>query len=156
MTNNTKSPESDLFDQALESYQKALRTGLGLQEEAARSWTKLLNQAASPQDWQKQATAAANEAIPVTQKTMEAYLELLRQNSHSGVDLLRKGVDASQTTSLVEGQGKLLDLCESSLKTLKANAQAIVDINSKAVDSWFGMVKKATVSEAVGGHAQTA
>jgi hypothetical protein len=144
MTDKTRNPGSAMFDQALENYEQALRNGLKLQEEAAKCWSKLLNQAASPQDLPKQVTAMANEVIPATQKHLEACLELLRQNSHTSVDLLKQGIEAAQTTSLVEGQGKLVDFCESSLKSLKANAQAIVDLNSKAVDSWVGLMKKAT------------
>jgi hypothetical protein len=82
--------------------------------------------------------------IPATQKTMEGYLDLLEQNSRASVDLLKKGMEAAQMTSLAEGQGKMVDFCESSLKSLKANAQAIVDINGKAIDSWISVVKKAT------------
>jgi translation initiation factor 2 alpha subunit (eIF-2alpha) len=144
MTDQAKAPASEMFDQALKNYEQALRTGLKLQEEAGKCWTKLLNQAASPQDLQKQMAAMANDVIPATQKTMEGYLDLLEQNSRASVDLLKKGMDAAQTTSFAEGQGKVVDFCESSLKSLKANAQAIVDINGKTIDSWISVVKKAT------------
>ena len=53
MTDKTKTPASEMFDQALKNYEQALRTGVKVQEEAGKCWTKLLNQAASPPDWQK-------------------------------------------------------------------------------------------------------
>ena len=87
MTDKTKAPASEVFDQALKNYEQALRAGLKLQEEAGRCFTKLLNHAASPQDLQKQVTALANEFIPATQKSMESCLGLLEQNSRASVDL---------------------------------------------------------------------
>ena len=148
MTDKTKAPASEMFDQALKNYEQALRTGLKLQEEVGRCFTKLLNQAASPQDLQKQVATMANDYIPATQKSMESYLGLLEQNSRASVDLLKKGLEASQTTTFAETQGKVAEFCEASLKSLKANAQAIVDINAKAIDSWVSMVKKASVEVA--------
>ena len=148
MTDKAKAPASELFDQALKNYEQALRTGLRVQEEAGRHWAKLLNQAASPQDLQKQVTSVANDVIAAAQKCMEGYLAVLEQNSRASVDLMKKGFEAAQTTTPAETQSKVVEFCESSLKALKANAQAVVDINSKAIDSWVGLVKKAT-AEAV-------
>jgi translation initiation factor 2 alpha subunit (eIF-2alpha) len=145
MTDKSKTPASEIFDQALKNYEQALRTGMKVQEDAGKCWTKLLNQAASPQDLQKQITSMANDVIPATQKSMEGCLDLLEQNSRASVDLLKKGLEAAQTTSFGESQGKLIEFCEGSLKALKANAQAIADINTKAIDSWISVVKKVTV-----------
>jgi translation initiation factor 2 alpha subunit (eIF-2alpha) len=144
MTDKAKAPASEIFDQALKNYEQALRTGVKLQEEAGKCWTKMLNQAASPPDLQKQITSFANDVFLATQKSMEAYLELIEQNSRTSVDLLKKGLEAAQTTNYTDAHGKVVDFCESSLKSLKANAQAIVDVNTKAIDAWLGVVKKAT------------
>ncbi len=75
---------------------------------------------------------------------MQGCLDLLEQNSRASVDLMKKGLEAVQTANFADTQGKLVEFCEGSLKSLKANAQAIVDINSKAIDSWMNLVKKAT------------
>jgi translation initiation factor 2 alpha subunit (eIF-2alpha) len=143
MSDKPKTPASEMFDQALKNYEQALRTGLKVQEEAGKYLTRLLNQAASPQDLQKQFVSFANETIPTTQKSMEGYLDLLEQNSRASVDLLKKGLEAAQTTDVGETQTKVVEFCEASLKSLKANAQAIAEINTKAIDSWIAFVKKA-------------
>lgn len=144
MTESSKNPASELLDQGLKNYEQALRTGLKIQEEAGRCWTKLLNQAASPQDLQKQLSALANDVIPATQKSMEGCLELLEQNSRASVEMMKKAMEAAQATTVPDTQAKVMEFCESSLKSLKANAQSIVDINAKALDSWIAFVKKAT------------
>ena len=148
MAEKTKIPASDMLDEGLKNYEQALRSGLKLQEEAGKAWIKMLNQAASPQDCQKQMAAIASEMIPATRKSLEDCLELIEQNSRTSVDLVKKGLEAAQTTSFAESHAKVSDFCESSLKSLKANAQSIVDLNTKAMDSWFAFVKKATAGMA--------
>ena len=146
MTDKAKYPESELFDQAWKSYDQALRTGLKIQEDAGKCFTKMLNQAASPEELHKQVASMANDFIPATQKSLDDYLALLEQNSRASVDLMKKGVDAAQTTNLADTQGKLVEFCEASLRSLKANAQAVVDVNTKAIDSWMVFVKKAAAA----------
>lgn len=144
MAEKAKNPASELLDEGLKNYEQALRAGLKVQEEAGKCWTRLVSQAASPQDFQKQVTSFASDVIPATRKSMDDCLELLEQNSRTSVDLLKKSLEAAQATSYADTQAKVTEFCESSLKSLKANAQAIVDINTKAVDAWFAFVKKAT------------
>jgi translation initiation factor 2 alpha subunit (eIF-2alpha) len=142
MTEKIKYPASEMFDQAVKNHEQALRSGLKLQEDAGKYWMRLFNQAGSPQDLQKQVSAVANEVIPATQKAFQTCLDLMEQNSRAGVDLLKKGLEAAQTTSAADTQSKVVEFCEASLKSLKSNAQAAVDINAKALDSWIGLVKK--------------
>lgn len=144
MTEKAKVPASEVFDQALKNYEQALRAGIKVQEEAAAYWSKLLNQASARPAVQKQMTSLANEIIPPTQKYMEGCLSILEQNSRASVELMKKGVEAVQTANPVECQNKVMDFCESSLKAVKTQSQAIVDLNAKAVDSWVAMMKKAT------------
>lgn len=144
MTEKTTNAQSEMFDQGLKNYEQALAAGMKLHEEACKCWTKLLNRASSPEDFHKYVTSLAGEVIPATEKAMDASLQLLEQASKASVELVKKGFEATQTANYGEAQAKVVDFCESSLKSLKSNAQAIVDINSKAVDSWFAFVKKAT------------
>jgi hypothetical protein len=142
MTNKTKPPGSEVFDQALKNYEQTLRTGLKLQEEAGQWWTNLLNQAASARDWQKRVTAATNDVISPAQKRMEEYLGLIEQSNRANVDLLKKALEAAQTAAPSECQSKWVDFWQASLNSLQANAQAVTQINSKMMESWISFVKK--------------
>src|SRR4029453_15323453 len=68
MSDKTKTPGSDLFDQAVKNYEEALKTGVRLQEECGKWWTNVLSQTTRPQDWQKNVTSVLNEAFPPAQK----------------------------------------------------------------------------------------
>src|SRR6266436_2776556 len=138
-------PLSEAADKAMKNYEQAVRTGLKVQEEAAHLWTNLLNQSASPQDWQKRfsgATAMANGILPATQKRMEEVLDLMEQNTKASTELFKKAADACQTTTLPECQSKWLDLCTASVDLARSNFEAVTQINSRAVDSWIGYVRK--------------
>src|SRR5437016_9341357 len=96
---------SEVTDKAMKNFEHAIRTGVKLQEEAARCWTSVLNQSASAQDWQKQLanfTNLANGFLPATQKQMEGVLDLMEKNTRTGVELMKKAVDAAQTPGLAE------------------------------------------------------
>lgn len=144
-TNQKTKPLSEAADKAMKNYEQAVRTGLKLQEEAAHLWTNLLNQSASPQDWQKRVSSAstvANGVLPAAQKRMEEVLDLVEQNTKASTDLLKKAADVCQTTTLPECQSKWLDLCTASVDLARSNFEAVTQINSRAVDSWISYVRK--------------
>jgi hypothetical protein len=138
-------PLSEAADKAMKNYEQAVRTGLKVQEEAAHLWTNLLNQSASPQDWQKRfsgATTVANGILPAAQKRLEEVVHLVEQNTKASTDLFKKAADVCQTTTLPECQSKWLDLCTASIDLARSNFEAAAQINSRAVDSWIDYVRK--------------
>jgi len=138
-------PLSEAADKAMKNYEQAVRTGLKLQEEASHLWTNLLNQSASPQDWQNRfsgATTVANGILPAAQKRLEEVLNLVEQNTKSSTDLFKKAADVCQTTTLPECQAKWLDLCTASVDLARSNLETVTQINSRAFDSWIDYVRK--------------
>ena len=117
MTTEQKTkPVTDLFEQAMKSYEQALKTGVKMQEESAKVFSDLVTQATSPQDWQKQMKSVTDDFIPQTQKTVDEGLKLIEQTSKSSVELLKKAVAVGQPTSAPDAQAKMLGLWEASLE----------------------------------------
>lgn len=143
-TEKTKNAASEMLDEGWKNYEQALRSGLKYQEEAGRCWTRMFSQAASPQDFQKQLNLISSDLIPAARKSMEDCLEMLDQNGRTGVELMKKGLDAAQSLNHEEKTAKATEFWEGSVKSFKANTQAMIDINTKAMDAWFGFFKKAT------------
>lgn len=152
MSEKATNSVSDIFDQGLKNFEQALLAGVKLQEEAFKNWNRMFNLAGSPQDFQKQAAMFDNDIISASRKSMDECLELLEQNTHATVDLMRKGLEAAQIGTYPETHARAAEFCERTLKTLKTNAQTIVDIQNKAIDAWLSFAKKATapMSEAKG------
>jgi hypothetical protein len=144
MTEKTKMPPTEMFEQAMKNYEQALKTGLKMQEESGKWWTNVLNQATSMPDWQKQVGTLTKEVLPATQKRMSECLQLIEQNSRASVELLKKAVEAVTVPPGTEAQSKLVDFWESSLHALRDNAKAISEVNTRTLDAWIDFIRKNT------------
>ena len=137
-------PVNELFDQAFKNYEQALKTGLKLQEESGKWWTQLFSQCPPTPDWQKKVKSLSDDLIPQTQKSVDAGLKLMEQNSRASVELLKKAVAAAQSTSPQDAQAKFLGFVESSLSAVRDTAQAVTQANTRVIESWMEYVGKAT------------
>ena len=135
-------PVADLFDQAIKSYEQALKTGVRMQEESAKFFSNLVNQTTSPQDWQKRMKAVADEFIPQTQKSVDEGMKLIEQTSRTSIELLKKAVATGQPTSVQDAQAKFLGLWEASLNAMRDTAVSVTQANNKAIESWVSYARK--------------
>ena len=146
-TDTTSSHASGATEKAFKNFEQAVRTSVKFQEEAARCWTNVLNQGANAQDWQKQVANFTNFTsglLPAAQKQMQGVLELMEKNSRTGVELMKKAVDAAQTSSVVESQNKWLDVCTSSLGAVRTTTEAVAQINAQAIDSCINFLRRSS------------
>ena len=146
MSEKAKPQGSELFEQAMKNYEQALQAGLKLQQESAKWWMDLVSQAGCAQDWQTKANDLASESVSVIQKRMEDNLKLVEQSSRTSLDLLGKAMDAMKADTLSSGQAKVQEVWEASLNTVRSNATAINQANTKWIESWMQMMPKATAT----------
>jgi gas vesicle protein len=144
MSDKTKSPPVEAFEQAMKNYEQALKTGLQLQEESAKWWNDTLHKSATVEDLQKHIQTMTKDVIPTAQKRMKDYVKLIEENSQTSLDLLKKAVDAAQTPPTADPVGKWVGFWEASLAAVRSNAQAVTDLNNQVVDAWLGFARKAT------------
>jgi hypothetical protein len=137
MSDKTKSPISELIEEAMKKYEQALQASLKLQQESAKCWTDFMAQTTAPADWQKRWKATASEAIPLLQKRTEESLRLLDQGSRTSLELLRQALEVTITDSPASAQTKVQGLWESYLQALRNNAQAVSQANAKVTESWM-------------------
>ncbi len=138
-------PLTEMADAALKNYEQVLRTGLKLQEEAAKWWGGMLHETKYAQDWQKRATKVAGMAsslVPLAQRRFEELTNLMEKNSQTGADLMKRAVDAAQTPALADSQAKWMDFWTCSMGAVRSNAEAVSEIGSKTIDSWIDFVRK--------------
>ena len=144
MTNEGKTkPVSDLFDQALKSYEQALKTGLKLQEESAKMFLGSVNQGGAA-DVQKKFKAITDETIPQVQKAVDEGIKLMEQNSRTGLELFKKAIATTQASSIQDAQAKSLAFYEGCLDAARETAVALTQASNKAAESWLGYVRRST------------
>lgn len=135
----------DMANQARRNYERTVRTGQRLQEEAGNWWTRMMTQTATATDWQRQFTSLthiASDVMPLAQRRMEDAMELLEENGRTGTDLMKKAIEAAQTPNMTESQVKWLEVWTSSIKAVQNNVQAMTELSTKAIDSWIEFVRK--------------
>jgi len=136
---------SDMADALRKNWEQALRTSLKLQEESGRWWSSIYNPASAVQQWQEQLTAAtrtANGLMPLVQKPVAEMVDFLEKSTQTSAELFKMASEAAQTPAGPDCQSKWSELWTQSLKVARSNAEALAQVNVKAIDSWAEFLRK--------------
>ena len=139
-TKEAASRVSGLFDDAVQSFNEAVKAGTKVQEEIGKWWTDALQQAGPVEDWQKKSKAVMSDAIPAAQKNAEELLKLVEQNYKKSLAMLKKAWDVERGDAAAVC-GKTQELWESSLELVRDNAQAMSQANLKMMEVWAGLLR---------------
>src|SRR5271167_5140018 len=138
----TSEPMDEVFYEAMRSYEKALKSGIQLQEESVGLWKDLLTKLGSPEEFQAKLQSMTADAFPRARKRMEEFVETFNRTSHQTIDLFEKTLGAYQATSVSDAQRRVQDLIESSLTTLRVNVHSALNTNAKIITSWKELVDR--------------
>ena len=144
MAAKTEAAVSTMFEDALQTYNDAVKVGVKVQEEVGKWWSDAIDHAGPAEEWQKKSKAVLSEAIPAAQKNAEEWLKLVEQNYKKSLALLKKAWEADANATNV--RAKTQDLWESSLELVRDNAQAIAAANMKMMEVWAGVLKNGVAS----------
>ena len=133
---------NELFHEAMRNYEKALKSGIQLQEESVNLWKDLLTKLGSPEELQAKLESMTAGAFPEARKRMEEFVETFNRTSNQTIDLFEKTLGVYQATSVTDAQRRVQDLVESSLTTLRVNVHSTLNTNAKIIDSWKELVDR--------------
>jgi len=153
MSDKFKPPGCELFEQALKNYDQAFQAGLKAQEEAFKGLFDCAGKMQAPKDWQKRWNTTIVESLPLVQKRIQESLQVVEQTSRTSLELLKQAFEAGRLDNDAGPQTKFQELWEASLQTLRTNAQAVVQLNAKAVESWMQCVQKCVEAPVAKGKA---
>jgi hypothetical protein len=125
-----------VFQEAMRSYENALKSGIQVQEESVNLWKDLLTKLGSPQDFQAKLESMTADAFPKARERMEEFVETFNRTSSQTVSLFEKTLSVYQATSVPDAQRRMHDLIESSLATLRVNVHSALNTNAKIIASW--------------------
>src|SRR3974377_228908 len=135
-TKATSETMDEVFHEAMRSYEKALKSGIQLQEESVKLWKDLLSKLGSPQELQAKLESMATDAFPKARERMEEFVETFNRTSHQTINLFEKTLRVYQAASVTDAQRRVQDLIESSLTTLRVNVHSALNTNAKIIASW--------------------
>ena len=142
MATATTNQASELFGQAAKSFESAIQTGLKLQEESIKFLAEMLNDLGSPQKWQKKTQAVMNEVITTSQKNMDEAVQVMNENAKTSMELLQKTFE-TRPADVKEAQSRTMEVWETTLSVLRRNTEAAARANTRLVEGWTEMAKKA-------------
>src|SRR5580700_1659599 len=90
----------EVFHEAMRSYEKALKSGIQLQEESVNLWKDLLTKLGSPEEFQAKLEAMTEDVFPKARKRMEEFVETFNRTSNQTIDLFEKTMGVYQATSV--------------------------------------------------------
>jgi hypothetical protein len=128
----------EVFHEAMHCYEKAVKSGIELQEESVNLWKDMLTKLGSPQELE----AMTADAFPKARKRMEEFVETFNRTSNQTIDLLEKTLGVYQATSVTDAQRRVQDLIESSLAAMRVNVHSALNTNAKIIASWKELVDR--------------
>jgi hypothetical protein len=131
-----------VYYEAMRSYEKALKSGIQVQEESVHLWKDLLTKLGSPEELQAKLESMTTDAFPQARKRMEEFVETFNNASHQTIDLFEKTMGVYQATSVPDAQRRAQDLIESSLSALRVNVHSALNTNAKIIASWKELVDR--------------
>jgi hypothetical protein len=138
----TSETMNEAFQEAMHSYEKALKSGIQLQEESMNLWKDLLTKLASPEEFQAKLASMTADAFPKARKRMEEFVETFNRTSNQTIDLFEKTLSVYQATSVPDAQRRMQGLIESSLAALRVNVHSALDTNAKIIADWKELVDR--------------
>jgi len=138
----------ELFQGAMRSYVKALKSGIQVQQESVNLWKELFAKLGSPEEFQAKLEAMRVDTLPQARERMEEFVETFNRMSNQTIELFQKTLGVYQATSVTDAQRRMQDLIESSLTALRVNVHSALNTNAKIIADWkklvdrFGPVEK--------------
>jgi len=126
----------EVYHEAMRSYEKALMSGIQVQEESVHLWKDLLTKLGSPEEFQAKLESMTADAFPQARKRMEEFVETFNRTSNQTIDLFEKTLSVYRATSVPEAQRRMHDLIESSLAALQVNVHSALNTNAKIIADW--------------------
>ena len=132
----------EVFHEAMRSYEKALKSGIQLQEESVNLWKDLLTKLGSPEEFKAKLESMTADAFPQARKRMEEFVETFNRTSNQTIDLFEKTLGVYHSTSAPDAQRRVHDLIESSLSALRVNVRSALNTNAKIIADWKELVDR--------------
>ena len=142
MAAKTEERVMGLFDQALETFEGALQTGIKMQNDVFKWWSEALDEGGAMAGWQERWQAVYGGAVPAVRRQAEEYVQLMDQTARSGLDLMKQAFEAAQAESISAAQAKTQQFWESALAATRSNTQAMVQANARAMEGWSRFIRR--------------
>jgi len=96
---------AELFDKATRSYEKAVKSGIKLQEQSVNLWKDLLTVLGSTEEFQAKLASMTADAFRQARKRMEEFVETFNRTSNQTIDPFEKNKTENEQLEKVWSTG---------------------------------------------------
>ena len=140
MISTAHSKSDDLFQQAMESFETALRAGMKLQEESVHRCVEILRDVGSPLEWERTVPTKVTKAIAAMQQNVDQSIRFMNENAQQTVSLMEMALQMHEANS--NGNGEEACFWTYAVNAMQTNAQIIRQANARVVESWGELAKE--------------
>ena len=133
---------NEMFHEAMMNYERALKSGIQLQEESVNLWKDLLTKLGSPEEFQAKLEQLNSNVFPSARRRLEEFVETFNRSSNQTLDLFEKSLSVYQASSVTDAQRRIQELLECSLTTLRVNVHTALNTNARIMTSWKELVDR--------------
>lgn len=135
-TNNS----NGLFQQAMGSFETALRAGMKLQEDSVQRCVEILRDVGSPLEWERTVPTQVAKAVSALQENVAQSIRFMNENAEQTVNLMEMALQLHHSDSrAVEEDGYFWTYALNSMRT---NAEIIQQANARVMESWGQLAKE--------------
>jgi hypothetical protein len=138
----TEAKSADLFREAMEPFQTAIKNGVELQQESIRRCTDILRDFGVQHGWEKETPNLLNQAILSTQQTINDSIRVTNQNAQRALAILQKAFEEYHAQDGSGGSEAVEGVWSFALSAMRSNAQVIVQANGRVVELWANLAKE--------------
>jgi hypothetical protein len=133
--NSTQNNVQEMFNQAAQLLRNAFETSIKMQEQSTRSLTEMIGGLSSPGQWQEKGEAAMKQMLQTTEENMNDTIQLITNNTRTGVELLEKAFSAQPSLPAGFDEPRLREVWETAIGSFMRNAEVAVQANNRMVES---------------------
>ena len=137
-----------LFHEAMLNYEKALESGIQLQEDSIKIWKELLARIGTPEALQSKLDSLSAELFPNARKGLNEFVETFSMGTMfanrvggQSIDLFGKALGIYQCASIAEAQQRMQGLIEETLAVGRENIRTVLNTNLKIMGWWKEMAQ---------------
>ena len=140
MISTVKNNSGDLFQQAMDSFETALRAGMKLQEESTQRCVEILRDVGSPLEWERTVPAKVSKAIAAMQQNVDQSIRFMNENAQQTVNLMETALQMHRLDPEAnEEDGYFWTYAVNAMQT---NAEIIRQANARVLESWGELAKE--------------
>ncbi len=140
MISTANSKSGDLFQQALGSFETALRAGMKLQEDSMHRCVEILRDVGSPLEWERTVPAKVSKAIAAMQQNLDQSIRFMNDNAQQTVDLMETALSIHRSNG--DDSEENGDFWVYALNSMQTNAEIIRQANARVMESWSELTKE--------------